>query len=46
MKLTKGYVTLCKLPLRVMILGIAGVREKSINKRAQNKWTKVDVSNL
>ena len=43
---TKGYVTLFKLPLRVMRRGIARVREKSVNGRVHNKWTGADVSHI
>ena len=43
---TKRYVTLRKLPLSVMRLGVAGAREKSISKRVHNKWMGADVSHI
>ena len=45
-KPTKGYVSLGKLPLRVMRWCIAGVGKKSINKRVHNEWTRANVSYL
>ena len=43
---TKGFVTLYKLPLRVMKRCIVGVREMSVDKRVYSKWSGVDISDL
>ena len=43
---SKKCVTLCKLPLKVMMHYIARIREKSINISVYNKWKRVNISDF
>ena len=41
--LTKGYVTLCKLPLKALIQCISGIIARSIDEGVLNNWTRFKI---